>query len=332
MAMSISDNRPEAPPLPAAFTLRITVAPEDAGTACELIAARAGLAKSRVKDAMVKGAVWLTGRRGGRKRLRKATAQPEPGDILELSYDARLLAVKPPMARCLHDGGHYSIWLKPAGLLAQGTDYGDHCSLVRQVEVHFRLKRPVLPVHRLDREAAGLMILAHTKAAAAKLSKLLQDNAIDKQYRITVLGRPSPEQGVIELPLDHKPALTRYTLTSYDPASDTSVWSRSPSRPDACIRSAATLPCSAIPSSAIRSTGSGTRTAPAWSLSPIGLPFAAPSPGRRCVSAWKPRLRRLFLRRGAEVFAQGSRAAHEPHLPLDMPGPFADVAGGPGGI
>lgn len=216
--MSISDNKPEA-----AFVLRITVGPEDAGTACELIAARAGLAKSRVKDAMCKGAVWLTGKRGGRKRLRKATAQPGSGDVLELSYDPRLLAVKPPVAQCLHDARHYSIWLKPAGLLAQGTDYGDHCSLVRQAEVHFRLKRPVLPVHRLDREATGLMILAHTKAAAAKLSKLLQDNGIDKQYRITVLGRPSPEQGKIELPLDNKPASTGYVLTGYDSASDTSV-------------------------------------------------------------------------------------------------------------
>jgi tRNA pseudouridine32 synthase/23S rRNA pseudouridine746 synthase len=221
--MNISDNTLEAPPLPEAFSMRITVAPEDAGTACALIAARAGLAKSRVKDAMCKGAVWLTGKRGGRKRLRKATAQPGPGDILDLFYDARLLAIKPPVAQCLHDAGQYSVWLKPAGLLAQGTDYGDHCSLVRQVEVHFRMKRPVLPVHRLDREAAGLMILAHTKAAAAKLSKLLQDNGIDKQYRVTVLGRLSPEEGVIELPLDNKPALTRYTLTAYDPASDTSV-------------------------------------------------------------------------------------------------------------
>jgi tRNA pseudouridine32 synthase/23S rRNA pseudouridine746 synthase len=221
--MNISDNRPEAVPVPEAFSMRITVAPEDAGTACELIAVRAGLAKSRVKDAMCKGAVWLTGKRGGRKRLRKATAQPGPGDVLDLFYDARLLAVKPPVAQCLHDAGQYSVWLKPAGLLAQGTDYGDHCSLVRQVEVHFRLKRPVLPVHRLDREAAGLMILAHTKAAAAKLSKLLQDNGIDKQYRVTVLGHLSPEEGVIDLPLDNKPAITRYALTAYDPATDTSV-------------------------------------------------------------------------------------------------------------
>jgi len=221
--MNILDDRPGAGHIQPAFTMLITIAPEDEGSACDLLATRAGLAQSRVKDAMCKGAVWLTGKRGGRKRLRKATFQPASGDILELYYDARLLSVKPPVARCLHDGGQYSIWLKPAGLLAQGTDYGDHCSLVRQVEVHYRLKRPVLPVHRLDREASGLMILAHGKAAAAKLSSLLQGNAIDKQYRITVVGRLSEESGAIELPLDNKPALTRYAITAYDPGTDTSV-------------------------------------------------------------------------------------------------------------
>lgn len=223
MAMNISDKSPDAPLVPAGFSLRITVAPEDAGTACELLAARAGLAKSRVKDAMCKGAVWLTGKRGGRKRLRKATAQLSPGDILDLYYDTRLLSVHPPVAQCLHDAVHYSVWLKPAGLLAQGTDYGDHCSLVRQVEVHFRLKRPVLPVHRLDREAVGLMILAHTKAAAAKLSKLMQEKGIEKQYRVTVVGRLRQEQGEIDLPLDNKPAVTRYALIAYDSTAHTSV-------------------------------------------------------------------------------------------------------------
>lgn len=221
--MNILDNRLGAEHIQAAFTIRITIGPEDGGTACDLLATSAGLAKSRMKDAMCKGAVWLTGKRGGRKRLRKATFQPVSGDILELYYDARLLSMKPPAAQCLHDAGQYSVWLKPAGLLAQGTDYGDHCSLLRQVEVHYRMKRPVLPVHRLDREAAGLMILAHGKAAAGKLSRLLQDNAIDKQYRVTVVGRLSEESGVIELPLDNKAATTRYTIIAYDPTTDTSV-------------------------------------------------------------------------------------------------------------
>ena len=200
------------------FSLRITVEPGEDRTACALLAQQSGLAKARIKDAMAKGAVTLATGKGSNKRLRRATTLLKPGQVLELHYDQELLAITPPQARCLFDQGGYSVWEKPAGLLAQGTQYGDHCSLVRQAELHFHGQRPVLPVHRLDREAAGLMLLAHNREAAARLSQLLQEGKIDKGYRITVTGRPEPAEGCIDLPLDHKPALTRYRVTGYDAA------------------------------------------------------------------------------------------------------------------
>ncbi|MDH5298072.1 MAG: RluA family pseudouridine synthase [Desulfobulbaceae bacterium] len=205
------------------FSLRITVAAGEQRTACDLVAAAAELAKARVKDAMAKGAVWLLRKKGGNKRLRRATTTLRPGDELELHYDPELLALTPPLAQCLLDQGHYSVWFKPAGLLAQGTPYGDHCSLVRQVEIAFQSKRQVLPVHRLDREVAGLMIVAHDRKAAAHLSQLLREDKIDKQYRVTVVGKLTPEKGAIDLELDGKPAATEYTVTGYDPAADTTI-------------------------------------------------------------------------------------------------------------
>jgi len=202
------------------FSLRITVEAGEEQTACALLAQRSGLAKGRIKDAMVKGAVCLKVGKGSRKRLRRASTVLKPGQVLELHYDQELLGLQPPQARCLFDAGPYSVWEKPAGLLAQGTQYGDHCSLVRQAELHFQGKRPVLPVHRLDREAAGLMLLAHSREAAARFSRLLQEGKIGKGYRITVVGRPEPDEGDIDLELDHKPALTHYRVTGYDPATN----------------------------------------------------------------------------------------------------------------
>lgn len=204
---------------PRRLSLRLVVEGEMAGVAaCELLSRQSGLAKARIKDAMAKGAVWL-GRGKGKKRLRRATTVLKAGEVLELHYDEELLARKPPPPRCLYDAGRYSVWLKPAGLLAQGTECGDHCSLLRLVEQHFQAKRPVLPVHRLDREATGLMLVAHDRKAAAALSALLQAGKIDKRYRITVQGSLEPAEGRIELLLDGKPAITRYTLLSFDPAS-----------------------------------------------------------------------------------------------------------------
>lgn len=190
--------------------------------ACAYLAALTGLPKARIKDAMTKGAVWLAGRTGARRRLRRATAALAAGDTIALYYDAALLARQPPAARCVDDRRRYSVWCKPAGLMAQGTEYGDHCALLRQAELHFRPPRPAFLVHRLDREASGLMLVAHDSTAAARLSALFRDHAIAKHYRVSVRGA-LPAAGSIELPLDDKPARTRYTRLHYDAAADAST-------------------------------------------------------------------------------------------------------------
>ena len=45
----------------------------------DLLALRTGLSKSRIKDAMIKGAVWIK-RKNSMKRLRKATTVISPHD------------------------------------------------------------------------------------------------------------------------------------------------------------------------------------------------------------------------------------------------------------
>jgi tRNA pseudouridine32 synthase / 23S rRNA pseudouridine746 synthase len=187
-------------------------------TAAEFLAAESGLSKGRVKDAMNKGAVWIGKETGPMQRLRKATTQLRPGGRIELYYDEKMLAIKPPQARCMADRKHYSVWFKPAGLVAQGTMYGDHCSLMRQAELHVGNQREVFLVHRLDREAAGIMLLAHSRKSAAWLSELFRKNLIEKKYRIEVLGNLAEKEtkGVIELPLDGKTAVTEFKVESYN--------------------------------------------------------------------------------------------------------------------
>lgn len=187
---------------------------------CDLLAIATGLPKARIKDAMNKGAVWLQPGKGKQKRLRRATYLPRRGDKITLHYRAEILAIAPPPAQCLENFGRYSVWYKPAGTLAQGNQYSDHTSLLRQAELHWQPPRTVFLVHRLDREASGLMLIAHDQQAAAKLSQLFVENKIQKIYRAGVRGRPGKDNGQIDLPLDRKPALTEYTVLDYDAAHD----------------------------------------------------------------------------------------------------------------
>lgn len=202
-----------------------TVAAADIRIASDLIATGTGLSKTKVKEAMVKGAVWLRKGRGKRRRLRRATTALNFGDVLEMFYDDDVLAKTPPCADLISDRKAYSVWFKPAGMVTQGSNFGDHCALLRAVERYFSLHRPVHPVHRLDREVPGVIIVAHSRAAARRFSELFRNRRVIKKYRAEVLGLPDGKRSVgrIDLPLDGKPALTEFTVQAYSNTNGTST-------------------------------------------------------------------------------------------------------------
>lgn len=189
-----------------------------------LVAAAPQLSKGRLKDAMNKGAVlWRRGKQN--KRLRRAQADVLPGDSLELNYDEQLLQRSCDPAVLIHEARGYSVWFKPAGMLSQGNEWGDHLSLLRFAELHWQGKRQVFLLHRLDREASGLVLLAHTKQAAAAFSQMLQQHKIDKEYRIEVKGQLSDEliaKAALTTPLDGKACTTAFELESYSEQSRSS--------------------------------------------------------------------------------------------------------------
>lgn len=206
------------------FSRRHRVTASDPPGAAEVLAKATGLSKGAVKDAMRKGAVHVG--RSGRSpnRLRRETATVRPGDVLEIHYDPALLALVPPAARLVRDAVRWSAWVKPAGLLSQGTEFGDHASLLRQVEK--TLDRPAFLVHRLDREVEGLVLVAHDPEAAAALSALLREAKVVKRYRAEVVGDVETSrgrEGTIELPVEGKPARTSFRVLSRDAERDTTT-------------------------------------------------------------------------------------------------------------
>ncbi|MCB5228309.1 RluA family pseudouridine synthase [Alishewanella sp. 16-MA] len=188
-----------------------------------LVSAAPELSKGRLKDAMNKGAVQLVGKPV--KRLRRAQFMLKPGATLLLNYDEDILQRQCAPATLLFDETAYSIWFKPAGMLSQGNEWGDHLSLLRFAEQHFTPARQVFLLHRLDREASGLVILAHSKKAAAAFSQLIAQRHIAKGYAITIKGQLSADliaDGVISLPLDNKASETRFTVEDYNAVTDCS--------------------------------------------------------------------------------------------------------------
>ncbi|UQG54205.1 MULTISPECIES: RluA family pseudouridine synthase [unclassified Marinobacter] len=184
-------------------TVDITV--ETPGLAVDILSEASGLPKQRIKDAMAKGACWWT-LKGKIVRLRKAKRDVKAGTRMQLYYDEAVLARKAPEAELLEDKGRYSVWFKPHRLLAQGSQWGDHCSLLRVAEV--QLNRPCFLIHRLDADAAGLMLIAHDSKAAAALSQLFAGRTIIKQYLADVTGVLGVKEQTIDGEIDGKAAIS----------------------------------------------------------------------------------------------------------------------------
>ena len=214
-------SQPPVVPGKGKIMLRRTVAQGDPLELGAYLQSKTGLSRGALKDALAKGALRIRrGASGVFLRVRKADAALEPGNRVELGYDPELLRIKPPEAELLLDLGIYSVWFKPAGLLAQGNAWGDHCSVLRQVEIWSRRsRREAFLVHRLDRESLGLMAFAHKRRAAAELSRLFARGEARKEYRAVVHGRleaRSGGSGVFDASLDGRAAETRYEVLSFD--------------------------------------------------------------------------------------------------------------------
>ena len=128
----------------------------------DLLQRATGLSRQRIKVAMTQGAVWLT-RGRNTQRLRRAKRALRAGDEIHLYYDAKILTEVPVEPTLIADVGGYSIWRKPYGLRSQGSKWGDHCTVIRWSERHLQPERSAYVVHRLDRAANGLILVAHSR-------------------------------------------------------------------------------------------------------------------------------------------------------------------------
>lgn len=184
------------------------------GYAPDFLADSCQLSKIAIKDAMQKGAVWLKRPGCKEQRIRKARFELQAGDRVSLYYDFHILSQIPAQPRLIARQRDYSIWYKPAGLLTQGTRFGDHCSLLRFVEKQSDFGKTVKLIHRLDREARGLVLLAHNQRAAGGLSDLFQTREIEKRYWAVAHGRVGNvcETLTCDAALDGKAARTLVTV------------------------------------------------------------------------------------------------------------------------
>ena len=181
----------------------------DAVNPVELLSSETGFSKQKIKQAMQKGAVWLTDNKGTH-RLRRHSKKLNSGTTLHFYFDSAVLNHVVDDAILVADEGDYSVWCKPRGMLSQGSKWGDHVAINRWVEKNLEPQRPAFIIHRLDRFASGLILIAHKKKTASLLADLFQKKRIQKQYKVIVHGLFSDKPVTFRTEIDNKPAINVY--------------------------------------------------------------------------------------------------------------------------
>ena len=91
---------------------------------------------------------------------------------------------------------------KPAGLPV-GTPRRGGQSVDDMLEhLRFGFQRAPVPVHRLDQDTSGCLLLARNPKAMKRFQQAFENRQVTKSYIGVVLGRPEGDNGTIDMPID----------------------------------------------------------------------------------------------------------------------------------
>lgn len=135
------------------------------------------------------------------------------GDRIEAVMDEALLAPKDlaPEKMALdifYEDKDLVVIHKPAGLSVHPASGGQEGTLVNGLIYHYEelsdVNGPARPgiVHRLDRDTSGLLLVAKSNMAHARLGRQFEKHTIVKRYVARVEGKVQFDQGVIDVPLE----------------------------------------------------------------------------------------------------------------------------------
>ena len=184
--------------------------PVDAGCRLDQYLAQADLdlTRSRLRQLIAEGYVLVNGAAAKpAHRLRTGDVvsvtipAPRPSGVVAqdipiavVYQDSELVVIDKPAGLSVHPGPGHPDRTLVNGLLAL-------CPDIQGIGGEIR---PGI-VHRLDKDTSGLMIAAKTQDAHTRISQQIRDREVSKGYLALVEGIPSPDSGVIDVPIGRDP-------------------------------------------------------------------------------------------------------------------------------
>lgn len=167
------------------------------------------VSRAKAQTMIQNGAVYVNG-----KQTKKIALNVRAGDVIAVSRiesadvpEVMIPAVLPEIA-VLADTDDYLVIEKPSGLLVHETQKREATTLAAWIlqkypDIAGVGDDPARPgiVHRLDREASGLLVIAKTNRMFDALKRQFQERTIEKEYIVLVHGTVAKDAGAVDFPI-----------------------------------------------------------------------------------------------------------------------------------
>ena len=101
----------------------------------------------------------------------------------------------------LFEDGEALVIDKPSGLPIERPRRGGACLEDHFEQLKLGFQRAPVPVHRIDTDTSGCLLLARNPKALTRFSRAFEERRVEKRYLGVLAGVPSASEGTIELSL-----------------------------------------------------------------------------------------------------------------------------------
>lgn len=178
---------------------------EDGSRIDRFLAQKSGRSRAAIKKLLNQGKVYV-----GSRRVFIAGWELHQGDEVDIRL-AAIAGEKPPLEKLPRLKIHFEdrdliVVEKPPGVLSEAKKDSPYFNIPSLVKAYLKRKSPgfrdsyVKTVHRLDRLASGLLIVAKSKVGC-DLENQFRGRKVQKAYMAIVEGRVEKNKGVVRVPL-----------------------------------------------------------------------------------------------------------------------------------
>lgn len=134
------------------------------------------------------------------------------GDVIELmDSEVKIPKIFGLKLEIIFEDEYIAVVNKPAGFPVSGNRFKTIQNAlpgnIKPSQMPDAMKIP-LPVHRLDLQTSGLLLIAKTKKSQMSLGKMFEEKSISKTYHALVAGMPESEKGEIDFLVENKPSVS----------------------------------------------------------------------------------------------------------------------------